>query len=212
VDIILIRHGQTRWNKEEVFRGRADIPLDETGLAQAEATARALARVEIAAVYSSPLARAHETARIIAGPHGLDVQLVDGFTDIDCGAWEGLPVQEARSRYPRMFEAWQKAPHTVTFPGGESLDIVSARAWTALEQIAADRANDEAVVVVSHRVVNKLILLKALGLASSAFWKIRQDTCCLNIIEHGPGGYVLRLLNDRCHLVGGPIPGPTLDF
>ncbi|MGE5592202.1 MAG: histidine phosphatase family protein [Betaproteobacteria bacterium] len=210
--IILIRHGQTRWNKEEVFRGRADIPLDETGLAQAEATARALAHVEIAAVYSSPLARAHETACAIARPHGLEVQLVDGFTDIDCGAWEGLPVEEARSRYPRMFEAWQRAPHTVTFPGGESLDIVADRAWAAIDQIAAVRAKDDVVAIVSHRVVNKLILLRALGLASSAFWKVRQDTCCLNIVEYGPGGCVLHLLNDRCHLAGSRIPGPTVDF
>ncbi|NLG80824.1 MAG: histidine phosphatase family protein [Firmicutes bacterium] len=210
--IILIRHGQTKWNRDEVFRGRADIPLDETGVAQAEATSSALAHIKITAVYSSPLARASETARIIARPHGLGVQLVDDLTDIDCGAWEGLPVEEARSRYPEVFEAWQRVPHTVAFPGGESLDKVAGRAASALDRIAAAHAQGETVAVVSHRVVNKLLLLRVLGLGSSAFWKIRQDTCCLNIIEHGPDGYVLHLLNDRCHLTGGRIPEPPADF
>ncbi|MBC7082787.1 MAG: histidine phosphatase family protein [Firmicutes bacterium] len=210
--IILIRHGQTKWNREEVFRGRADIPLDETGVAQAEATGAALSHIKITAVYSSPLARANETGRIIARPHGLGVQLVDDLADIDCGAWEGLPVEEARSRYPDMFQAWQRVPHTVTFPGGESLDKVARRAASALDRIAAAHAQGETVAVVSHRVVNKLLLLRVLGLGSSAFWKIRQDTCCLNIIEHGPGGYVLHLLNDRCHLTGGRIPEPPADF
>lgn len=210
--IILIRHGQTKWNKEEVFRGKADIPLDETGIAQAEATGASLAHINIAAVYSSPLARAKETARIIARPHGLGVQVVDGLSDIDCGAWEGLPVEEARSRYPEVFEAWQEAPHTVTFPDGESLDDVAGRAAAALEGISASHAEGETVAVVSHRVVNKLLLLWILGLGSSAFWKIRQDTCCVNVISHGPAGYVLHLLNDRCHLAGGRIPEPPTDF
>ncbi|MGE5571985.1 MAG: histidine phosphatase family protein [Bacillota bacterium] len=211
--IILIRHGQTRWNKEEVFRGRADIPLDETGMAQAEAVAAALAQMKISAVYSSPLARAAETARIVARPQGLPVQLVDDLADIDCGGWEGVPVYEARSRYPEMFEAWQEAPHTVTFPGGESLDQVANRAVAAVDRIVASHAAEgETVAVVSHRVVNKLLLLRILGLGSPAFWRIRQDTCCVNIIEHGPGGYVLHLLNDRCHLAGGRIPEPPSDF
>lgn len=211
--IILVRHGQTKWNKDEVFRGRADIPLDATGTAEAEATASALARVEMAAVYSSPLARAHETARIIARPHSLLVRAVDGLADIDCGAWEGLSVEEARSKYPQVFEAWQSAPHTVTFPEGESLDDVAARATSALQEIQASHAENETVVIVSHRVVNKLLLLWVLGLDSSAFWKIRQDTCCINVISHGPAGFVLHALNDRCHLARcRPFPDAQRDF
>ncbi len=210
--IVLIRHGETKWNKEEVFRGRADIPLDETGIAQAEATGAALAHLRLRAVYSSPLARASKTAGAVARPHGLAVQLVDGLADIDCGAWEGLPVEEARRRYPEMFQAWQKAPHTVTFPGGESLDMVADRAMAALDRIAAAHAGRETVAVVAHRVVNKLVLLRILGLGSAAFWRIRQDTCCINVVEHGPDGYVLHLLNDRCHLAGGRIPEPPSDF
>jgi len=212
VKIVLIRHGQTRWNKEEVFRGRADIPLDDTGITQAEATSAALAHVRLSAVYSSPLARASDTARMIARPHGLAVQLVDGLSDIDCGAWEGLPVHEAQARYPEMFAAWQTAPHTVAFPGGENLGMVARRAMAGLDNIVKSHAPDEMVAIVSHRVVNKLILLCILGLDSSSFWKIRQDTCCLNIITHGPDGYVLHLLNDRCHLFAGRISDAPRDF
>ncbi len=210
--IILVRHGQTRWNKEEVFRGRADIRLDETGLAQAEATSAALASLGLRAVYSSPLARASETARAIARPHRLAVQPVEALSDIDCGAWEGLPVREAQARYPEMFAAWQTAPHTVKFPGGECLDAVADRAQAALDEIARSHAGDQTVAIVSHRVVNKLLVLRVLGLGSAAFWKVRQDTCCLNEISHGPGGYVLHLLNDRCHLLAGRLPDAPPDF
>lgn len=212
VELILIRHGQTKWNKEEVFRGRADIPLDDTGRTQAEATSAALTHLKLSAVYSSPLARASETARIVARPHGLSVRLVDNLADIDCGAWEGLPVQEAQARYPEVFAAWQTAPHTVTFPGGESLDMVASRAMAALDDIVRTHGQHDTVVVVSHRVVNKLILLRALGLDSSSFWRVRQDTCCLNILTYGPEGYVLHLLNDRCHLSGGRISDAPRDF
>ncbi|MFQ5925719.1 MAG: histidine phosphatase family protein, partial [Dehalococcoidia bacterium] len=102
--IILIRHGQTEWNRGERFRGRVDIGLDETGMRQAEAAAERIARWGVAAIYSSPLKRATVTAQIIASRLHLPVEPVDGINDMDFGIWQGLSIGEARSRYPELFD------------------------------------------------------------------------------------------------------------
>jgi broad specificity phosphatase PhoE len=93
--VVLIRHGQTAWNRDERIRGRSDIPLDETGLEQARATARYVAaRWPLTAIYASPLRRAMETARAVAGVQGLEAQPLDGLMDLSFGEWEGLPIPE----------------------------------------------------------------------------------------------------------------------
>ncbi|MCR4426943.1 MAG: histidine phosphatase family protein [Firmicutes bacterium] len=207
--VYVVRHGETGWNREEVFRGRADIPLDDTGLAQAEATGRALASVGLTAVYSSPLSRALQTAEAIASFHGLDVIPHEGFSDIDVGEWEGVQIEAVKRNYPDFLSAWQRDPASFTFPGGESLCAVMERAVASLEEVAsrrehdaAGRDRDAAIAVVSHRVVNKLLLLWALGAGPEGFWRIRQDTCCINLVEMTPMGPVVHTVNDRHHLEG----------
>ena len=116
--VILIRHGQTDWNVEPRFRGLADIPLNEAGVAQAEALARRLASEPIAAVYSSPLRRALHTAEIIARPHALPVEPVPAFTSADYGDWEGMLVSEVARQHPDLFDLWRRHPDRLQFPGG----------------------------------------------------------------------------------------------
>ncbi|AFV12806.1 phosphoglycerate mutase [Thermacetogenium phaeum DSM 12270] len=197
--LFLVRHGETKWNREEVFRGRIDVELSERGIEQARLTARALAGVQLAAVYAGPLSRARETARIIAGPHGLPVVIVEGLNDLDYGSWQGLSHQEVRECYPDVYWQWVSRPHAVRFEGGESLDDARRRAVAALEEIAA-RHRGQNVVAVSHRVINKILLLAFLGLDNSHFWEIKQDTCAVNIIEFHPDRYVICRLNDTCHI------------
>ena len=109
--IVLVRHGQTEWNRVERFRGRADVPLDETGVAQAEATGRRVgSEFQPTAVYSSPLSRAIRTAGAIAGHLQLPVQPHPGIADIDYGEWQGLTPDEARARWPDEVAAWYGAP------------------------------------------------------------------------------------------------------
>jgi broad specificity phosphatase PhoE len=205
--IYLIRHGETEWNREEVFRGRKDIPLSDRGREQARLLASRLRDTLLAAVYSSPLQRASETARIVAACQAVDP--ADGLTDMSFGEWEGLPLSEVEARWPDLHALWQTRPESFTAPGGENLEAVRSRALPALETIAQTHP-DAAVAVVSHRVVNKVLLCAALGLDQSQFWRIRQDTCCLNIIERAPHGWILRLLNDTCHL--GRSAGDRRDF
>lgn len=201
---ILIRHGQTEWNRVERFRGRVDVPLNETGLAQAEATGR---RVAVAwkpvAVYSSPLSRAVKTAEAIAKHFGLTVQVYAGLADIDYGAWQGLSPEEARQRWPEMVDAWYNQPHLARIPQGESLDDLRRRAMAAVKELAA-RHDQETIVLVGHTVINRIILLGVLGLGNERFWRIRQDTCAINVFEAEADEFTLVSLNDTCHLEGIP--------
>ncbi len=211
VTVILVRHGETEWNRREIFRGRADVELNRRGREQAKALGAALKGYDLGAVYSSPLSRAVETAEAIAKPHGVPVEIDKGFVDFDYGAWQGLPHDEVRRRYPRVYQDWIERPHTVRIERGESLRMVRRRAMRALMRIV-DRHQDETVVIVAHRVVNKVLLCAVLELDNSHFWRIRQDTCALNSLEWSDGRFVIRLLNDTCHLKGVSGDPPVTDF
>jgi len=204
--IILVRHGQTEWNRVERFRGRADVPLDETGLAQAKATGRRIAAEwRPAAIYSSPLSRAVKTAEAIARRCGLKGQTDPGLADIDYGQWQGLTPDEARARWPEEVDAWYRTPNTARIPGGETLDSLRARAMATVSALAA-RHEDETIVLVGHTVINRIILLGVLGLPNSRFWRLRQDTCAINVFELEDGDWTLALLNDTSHLRSLPEP------
>ncbi len=200
--VILVRHGQTEWNRVERFRGRADVPLNATGLAQAEATGRRIAAEwQPVAVYSSPLSRAVKTAEATAKYFHLDVQIQPGLADIDYGQWQGLTPDEARERWPDVHRAWVNTPHLARIPGGETLDDLRARGMTTVNELAARHA-DQTIVLVGHTVINRVILLGVLGLGNDRFWNIKQDTCAINVFEADAQtqDYVMASLNDTCHL------------
>lgn len=198
--IILVRHGQTEWNRVERFRGHADVPLNETGLAQAEATGRRLAAgSKAAAVYSSPLSRSVSTAEAIARHSGLPLQVHPGLTDIDYGEWQGLSPDEVRQRWPEMLDTWYKAPGAARIPGGETLDELRLRVMGAVNRLITRHAGGS-IVLVGHTVVNRIILLGVLELDNSRFWRLRQDTCAINVMDWEDGHITIVSLNDTCHL------------
>ncbi len=198
-DIYLVRHGQTAWNREEIFRGRSDVPLDEIGLKQAELAGFYFKEIKIDAIYSSPLSRAWQTAERIAQPHGIRVQPLQGIMDMSFGKWEGHPHQEIKRMDPETYRLWREEPHRARISGGETLDEVRERAMAALEEVI--RLHPEGtIVLVSHRVVNKVLLCGILGLDNSHFWQIIQDTTAINLIRYQKGKYYLALMNETCHL------------
>ena len=200
--MILVRHGQTEWNRVERFRGHADVPLNETGLKQASLTGeRIVSSWSPAAVYSSPLSRAQKTAQAIATPVGLPVQVFAGLADIDYGKWQGLTPDQVREKWPEALATWFEAPHMAQIPGGESLDQLRERAMVMVDKLAAEYLG-KTIVLVGHTVINRIILLGVLGLGNEAFWRLRQEPCAINIIEAGSSGYVLATMNDTCHLQG----------
>jgi broad specificity phosphatase PhoE len=197
-EIILTRHGQTEWNVEEVFRGRIDIELNQTGLKQAELLAESLSGQEIEAVYSSPLKRAAKTAEAVARRHSLKVEIVNGLIDCDFGQWQGLHLKEVREKYKELYQQWAESPQLVQIPGGESLDEVRERASEVVNGVIARHSGR--VVLVSHRVVNKVLICALLGLDNSHFWNIKQDTCATTFFSYQNGRFVLTKHNDTSYL------------
>ena len=209
--IYLIRHGQTDWNKDKIFRGRADVPLNERGRKEAQALSRHLEHVRATACYASPLGRTIETAGIVARPHSLEVRIDDRLIDLDFGEWQGKPETEVKKTFPELFKKWHQEPHRARFPGGESLAMVRKRALASLEHIRAENPGG-VVFVVSHRVVTKVLMAIALGLSNSAFGRFRQDNCAYNIIELSDDGMVVTLMNDTCHLRSADTAPSLGDF
>ena len=199
--IIVVRHGQTAWNEGEGerFRGRAGVELDDKGIRQTRATAARLAQWEVAAIYSSPLKRALSTAKILAEPLRLQVQLMEGLIDIDYGRWQGISLKEAAEDDSKLYELWLKSPHLVTFPQGESLEQVQKRVVSAVESLVPQHPG-QSIVLVSHKVVCKVLFCSLLGLDTSHFWQLQQDPCAINLVEADENTVAIASLNDNCHL------------
>jgi broad specificity phosphatase PhoE len=197
--IYLVRHGQTAWNKGEIFRGRTDIPLNETGLEEAELAGEYLKEKKIDAIYSSPLSRAMQTAQRIGQFHHLEVEPLNEMIDMSFGKWEGKSLKEVQEKDEERYTLWREEPHRVKLPGGESLDEVRIRTMAALEELIRNHPG-KTLVLVSHRVINKVLICGILGIDNSHFWQIGQDTTAINLIQFKNGRYVLSLLNETCHL------------
>lgn len=198
--IILVRHGETEWNRVERFRGRADVPLNEKGRRQAQAAGGRVARLwKPAVIYASPLSRAMDTARAIAAHFGLEVQAHPGLTDIDYGDWQGLTPDEAAKKWPVEIDHWYNHPEKALIPNGESLDDLRRRARTMLDALVRQHP-DQTIVLVGHTVINRVILLSVMGLGSERFWRLRQDTCAINVFDAVDDDFVIVSLNDTSHL------------
>ena len=209
--IYLVRHGQTQWNREEIFRGTTDVPLNESGLKEADLAAEALREEPIKAVYASPLARAKQTAEAIARIHRTEVRVIDDLRDICFGEWQGVSHKEVRERYADLYRRWLEEPQTVTFPDGESLAALASRAVPAVRRVVLDHAEDT-IAMVSHRVVNRVLICGLVGIDLARFWQIGQDTTAINLLTWKKGRFTLTCLNDTCHLRSVNQERVTVDF
>jgi len=146
-EILLARHGETDWNREDRFQGHADPPLNETGRRQADELSRSLAGERLAAIYSSPLRRAFETAGIVARPHGLLPVAVDALREVDVGSWEGLTRGELEQRVPEQFRRW--LAYEQGWEDGETYEEMGRRVVRALLELAAQHQG-ERILVLTH--------------------------------------------------------------
>ena len=198
-EIYLLRHGQTAWNKGRIFRGRHDIPLDSHGLAQAQCASRALKEIQLVKIHSSPLSRAMQTAEPIAARQDLQIAKVPQLLDIDYGQWTGKSQNEIEKNYPDLNRQWLESPDQVRFPEGEDLTAVRERAFPKLVELAG-AADEGPILIVSHRVVLKVLICTALNMPLLSFWQVQVDTASLSLLSFKKGIFTLRLLNDTCHL------------
>src|SRR5438552_11351850 len=180
--LFVVRHGETAWSRERRFAGSRDVALEPEGLRQCEAVARALASQVVAAVYASPLERARASAELIAKPHRLPVEIDPAFGEMAFGEWEGLTREEVAARFPAAYEEWRHAPHLVRIAGGETLSQVAERARGAVQALAATHTG-ETIVLVTHAIVTRLIVLDALGLGPERLWTVDATPAGITEIE-----------------------------
>jgi alpha-ribazole phosphatase len=199
--LILVRHGETLWAKENRYQGHKDVELSEEGRKQVKLLARRLAKEKITAIYSSDLQRASETAKAIAKLHHREVKETPLLREISFGDWEGLKFEEIEARDEELVKKWKNDLANFRPPQGESLPELKARAEKFLQEILKIH-KEENIIVVSHGGFIRIILCSLLNLDfSKFFWSIEQDLGAISIIkffeENKP---VISLLNDTCHL------------
>ncbi len=215
--LYLIRHAQTASSAIDSFNGQRELPLTETGRAQAAALGKRLADVKFAAVYRSPLDRTRETAALVAPSFASQLITLPGLIEINYGDWEGHSPAEAEARSPVLFKAWHDDPVANAPPNGETAQDVATRALAALETIRArhedaqrsdaDRLHtNDPVLVVSHKATLRILACALLGARLANYRKqIAQDECALNLVELRAGKPpFIRLWNDTAHLGSDP--------
>lgn len=197
--LILVRHGETVWNREGRYQGQIDTPLSELGLIQAEMVADALSEVEIDQVYSSPLSRAYLTASKCASRHNLEVVKDERLLELNHGKWEGLMAEDVHKDYAELLWQWQNTVLEAQMPAGENIEDVRCRARQAVLEYV-DHHPGQTVLVVAHDAVNKALICDMWELGLEHFWQIKQDNTCINIMEYEAGRWRLVLLNSTAHL------------
>jgi broad specificity phosphatase PhoE len=158
--IVLVRHGETDWNRESRFQGHADTPLNDAGRRQARDLADVLAEERFDVVYTSPLRRASETASIVAGHLGVELRELEALREIDVGDWEGLTIHEVRERFPEEERvAWHAG-----WPNGETHEELSARVVPALLALEESHADGQ-ILGVTHAGPVRAALAAAMGMS-----------------------------------------------
>ena len=208
--IILVRHGETNWNKEGRFQGQIDIPLNDNGKIQAKKASEYLKGIKFNKAYSSSMLRPFETAKIILKNTNLKINKIDELVEISHGLWEGKLEEDIKGKWPKLLEDWHKRPETVIMPEGESIKDVSKRSISAWENICESQENDDITLLVAHDAVNKTIICHILGLDCSNIWMIKQGNGGITVIDifKDPNkDNIVSSLNITSHL--GGILDPT---
>lgn len=177
---ILVRHGQTEWNKTGKFQGHSDVPLDEVGRGQVEATAAYLAKEKLEAIYASDLSRAKDTAKAIAAHHGLEPICDRRLRELNMGKWEGLDFNTVYSQYRQEYDAWYGNKEGM-IPGGEGIKDVEKRVLEFLNEVATK--HEGTIAIATHGGVVKAVLAYALG--PKYLWEQRVDHASVTIVKFG---------------------------
>ena len=204
--MLLVRHGETDWNRQGRFQGQIDIPLNSNGRAQAAAAGAYLQRVAFDRAYTSSMARPRQTAEGILQHHpGVPLTSVPHLVEIGHGQWEGRLEEEIAEQWGALLADWKRAPETVQMPDGETIHDVWERSLKGWNRIAASLAAEETALVVAHDAVNKTILCALLGLSPADIWAVKQGNGGVTVIDYPNGADqapVVVCLNQTGHLGG----------
>lgn len=198
--VILARHGECKGNRDGLFRGRFDLPLNEQGRVQAKALASALSSFSLSRIFSGPLSRAVETGEAISGVSGAPLEIRHGFNNMALGKWENRNKSEIEQEFPEEWRLWLSCPERLHLEGAETLADVQRRSYANLNALVG-KHRGETFAVVTHRAVLKPLLAAALGIQEPYFWKMHIDTASYSILSHEKErGYCLVSLNQTSHL------------
>ena len=210
--LFLVRHGATSATQEDRFSGSTSADLSEEGRWQAARLGERLSQQHIAAIYSSPLSRALDTARIIADHCHLEPVTRDGLREIGHGHWEGLKRDDVERQFGAEYAMWEADPFTFAPAGGESGVAVLARALPVIRDIVAAHHGSQ-VLVVSHKATLRLVLSSLLGFDPRGYRdRLDQSPACLNVVDfRDPVRVRLMLFNDTSHYADRPrVPDQSL--
>ncbi len=201
--LLLLRHGATANNEAHPPRiqgARSNESLSAVGRLQAEQAAELLERTALSAIYCSPLARAWETAEIVARPHRLTPRVRDALIECDVGQWEGRTWSQVQADDHAYFARFQHDPATQAYRGGENLRQVADRVTPVFDQLLAQHRG-QIVAVVAHNVVNRAYLAELLGVPlAQARATIVQHNAGVSLVAGGDGASRVLMLNASWHL------------
>jgi broad specificity phosphatase PhoE len=198
--LIIVRHGESEWNRIHRYQGQLDAPLSDLGLRQAEALAQRLKAEQLDHIYTSTLQRAALTAKAIAAyhphvPFGTD----DALLEIHHGEWQGKFADEILAQYADGLQEWRQHPTRSQMPGGESFSNVLKRTLDFKEQLC-QRHGDETILISTHDVVVKILVADALGMNMDRINRIWVTNASISVIEYGDDLPYLVSLSEACHL------------
>lgn len=204
--IVLARHGHVEGIPPPRFRGQHPLPLTERGQQEAIMTAERIASDwRPAVVRTSPLERCVMTGARIAKACGVQYVSIQGLLDLNYGDWQWKTYDEVDEHWPHLYALWRSAPHLVRFPSGELLQDIVLRTADVFRDVIEGFPGDT-VVLVGHDSVNRALLLQLLDQPLSAYWKIAQDPCCINVIEYENGTIRVVAINDTQHIKHSAAP------
>ena len=198
--MIIVRHGESEWNRIHRYQGQADAPLSELGVRQAEALAHRLRNEQLDAIYTSPLQRAALTAQAIALHHPSVPFLHEpALLEIDHGEWQGKFLHEIVEQFGDGLREWREHPTRAQMPGGESFSNILKRTLDFKEQLY-EQHSDQTVLVSTHDVVVKILVADALGMNMDRINRIWVTNASISVIEYGNDLPYLVSLSEACHL------------
>ena len=197
----IVRHGETHWNIKGKTQGHGDSSLTENGITQAQRLAKHLAKYPIDYIYSSDLGRAKQTAKIIGDEFNKEIIYTEGLREMSFGKWEGLTIKEIQQDYKDIYHTWRNEPHKAEIPNGEKLELLRERLLNCIDDINKKHENSH-IVLVSHSMSVRIMILSLLGSDLSNVYRIKQDNTALNIVEIRNYGPVVTKVNDTNHLDG----------
>lgn len=201
MNLVLVRHGETDWNKLGRFQGQNEICLNALGMAQAAETARAVvAEYKHSAVYTSPLRRTMQVAEQISQTGGKPIVGVQGFQELNLGDLEGVTGEEIRANWPGVLATWRDDPAGVSMPNGESLVELQERAWNALMELEEAHPEEDNLIIVSHNFAIRALICKALGLSLANFHRTTLSLGSISVVESDQHGRRLLSYNSTSHL------------